>query len=294
MAAWRRLLAIAGVLAVLISSGCAAMRRAPKPDLVAKAKQTWLRGVSALESGRLGEAETLLREAAEATPDDPQAQRHLAEALWRRGERAEALAHAEQACLCAPMDAASAVRAGQMRLSEGDDETARQWAEHAVATDTSSSDAWALRGRIYQQRGDTDRALADLQQALRYAPSDPQILTDIALLHSVRGDHRRCLTTLHHLIETHPPGQEPAGALALAGESYLALGRAQDASDALRLAATRGEVGPDLLCKLAEAEAACGHTTEALAGARRALDLDAAHQPSRELIARLETTDSLR
>lgn len=282
-------------LALFVSPGCALLKRAPKPDLVAHAKQTWLRGVSALESGRLGEAESLLREATEATPDDAQAQRHLAEALWQRGQRAEALAHVEQACQCAPMDASSAVRAGEMRLSEGDAPTAAQWADHALATDPRSPSAWALRGRVHQRLGHADRSLADLQQALRYAPGDAEILTDIALLHRARGDHRRCLTTLHHLIDAHPPGHEPAGALALAGESYLALGRPQDAADSLRLAAARGP-DPDLLCRLAEAQAACGQPAEALADARRALDLDAGHKASRQLIARLEaeSTPSLR
>ena len=38
--------------------------------------------------------------------------------------------------------------------------------------------AWALRGRIYRQRGEMDRALADMQQALRYSPNAADVLMD--------------------------------------------------------------------------------------------------------------------
>lgn len=278
----------------LLLPGCAMTRRNQRPDYVAQAKQMWRRGVTALESGKLGEAESWLRQAAEASPDDAPTQRHLAETLWQSGQHDEALECAEAACRCAPQDCESTVRAGQMRLAQGDAGQANDWAERSIDLNTRSADAWALRGRSHQKLGDTDRALADYQQALRYAPNDPQLLTDVALLHRARGDHRRCLTTLHQLIDAYPPGQEPAGALALAGESYLALGRASDAADTLQLASARGPADADLLYRLAEAQAACGNHDLAMADARRALDLDSQHDGSRQLLARLRSTDAAR
>lgn len=264
------------------------MTRRKAPEYVAQAKQMWRRGVAALESGKAGEAESWLRKAAEATPEDSATQQHLAEALWQTGKHDEALARAEAACECAPGNGTAAIRAGEMRLSRGDASQAADWGNRAIEIDARSPSAWALRGRAHQRLGSTDQALADFQQALRYSPSDPKLLQDVALLYRARGEHRRCLTTLHHLLEAYPPGQEPAGALALAGDSYLALGRSRDAADTLQLAAARGPADAELLYRLAEAQAACGNTTEAVADARRALNVDATHAGSRQLIARLE------
>ncbi|MEN0109408.1 MAG: tetratricopeptide repeat protein [Planctomycetota bacterium] len=268
--------------------GCALTRSGKGSEYVQQAKSMWRRGVAALETGRVDEAESLLRQAAEAAPEDPDAQRHLAEALWQSGQRTEAVTRAELACRCAPRDSGAAVRAGQMRLEAGDAQRSIDWADAAIAADTRSATAWALRGRAHRRLGRPERALADFQQALRFAPNDPALLTDVAMLHRARGDHRRCLTTLHQVIDSYPPGHEPASALAMVGESYLALGRARDAADSFRVAASRGPADAQLLYGLAEAQAACGQTDAAIADARRAIEADAAHTPSRELLARLE------
>ncbi len=283
-------LTVALAVAAMGLSGCAMKRQASQPGYVAQAKQMWRRGFSALESGKVGEAESWLRRAAERTPEDGPTQRHLAEALWQQGQHDEAITCAEEACRCIPSDCEATIRAGEMHLARGDAGSASQWAGRAIDLNARSAAAWALRGRAHQKQGRTDKALADFQQALRYAPTDAQLLTDVALLHRARGEHRRCLTTLHHLLDAYPPGQEPAGALALAGESYLALGRARDAADTLQIAAARGPADAELLYRLAEAQEACGHRDRAIADARRALDIDSAHDGSRQLIARLQAT----
>lgn len=278
---------MAFAVVMALAPGCAMKRQASQAGYVAQAKQMWRRGFSALESGKVGEAESWLRRAAERTPEDGPTQRHLAEALWQSGQHDEALKCAEEACRCVPTDCDAAIRAGQMHLAQGDAGRASHWAGRAIDLNARSAAAWALRGRAHQKQGNADLALADFQQALRYAPTDAQLLTDVALLHRARGENRRCLTTLHHLLDAYPPGQEPAGALALAGESYLALGRARDAADTLQLAAARGPADAELLYRLAEAQAACGHRDRAIADARRALDVDAAHGGSLQLLARL-------
>lgn len=275
--------------------GCALVRRGDRDaEHLAEARRFGLRGVDALEAGELGEAESWLRRAAAAAPQDSDTRRHLAEALWKRGQRDEALSHAESVCHAEPACALSAIRAGQMRLANRDAAEAASWGGRAIGLDARSAEAWALSGRAHQRLGDSDRALADYQQALRYAPNDAELLIDVALLHRARGDHRRCLTTLHHLLDAYAPGEEPAGALALAGEAYLAIGRPQAASESLRMASTRGETGADLLYRLAEAEAACGRRERAIAEAERALATDAGHTPSRELLARLNEAGTLR
>ena len=273
-------------------SGCRALGRRQAPDVVGQAKQMWRRGVAALDAGKAGEAESWLRKAAAATPDDAATQHQLAEALWQTGKHDEALKRIEEACRCAPTNIEAAIRAGEMRLASGDAGQAAVWGEHAIELDSHNAAAWALRGRANQKLGKADLALADYLQALRYAPTDAELLTDVAKLHSERGDHRRCLTTLHQLLDAYPPGQEPAEALAMTGETYQALGRSRDATETLLLAAARAPADANLYCRLAEAQAACGQTQRAVAEAQRALSLDSTHQGSRQLLARLQPTDS--
>lgn len=289
----RQLVATMSLVAIMVgTTGCTMMRnRKPTPAYLTQAKQFWYKGVSALEMGKVDEAENLLRKAAEATPDDADTQSHLAEALWQRGSHAEALTCAEAACRFEPANARAAIRAGEMRLAEGDAETATQWAHTAIGLAGRSPEAWALRGRSQLRLGNTDQALADMQQSLRYAPNDTELLIDVAMLYRAREDHQRCLTTLHHLLDCHPPGEAPVEALALAGETYLAINRPQAAAENLRLAANRGNGGADFYYRLAEAEAACGHHDKARMGAERALAADANHLPAQQLMTRLAASD---
>jgi Flp pilus assembly protein TadD len=274
------------------SCGCAAIaRRAEAQASADESRQLWRRGVTALESGQVAEATSLLHQAAEIEPEDGDTRAQLSEALWQSGQRGEALAHAEAACLCERTDARLAVRAGEMRLAEGDLQRANEWSNVAVALDGRSPKAWALRGRTYARLGQHERAIGDFQQALRYAPADTEVLGDLAALYRDRGDQHRALATLHHLLDCYPPGEQPAPALAMAGELYMAIGRPQAASEQLRLASDRGASSADVLCRLAEAEAACGRPRQALVEARRALDADAAHVASRELLTRLTALD---
>lgn len=260
--------------------------------MVGQAKQMWRRGVTALDAGKAGEAESWLRKAAAATPQDAATQHQLAEALWQTGKHDEALECVEEACRCAPTNIEAAIRAGEMRLARGDAGEAAAWGERAIEIDARTAAAWALRGRAQQRLGNSNLALADYQQALRYAPTDAKLLTDVAQLYRERGDHRRCLTTLHQLLDAYPPGQEPAEALAMTGETYLALGRSRDATETLLVAAERAPADADLYCRLGEAQAACGQTARAVTEAQRALSLDASHQGSRQLLARLQPADA--
>ena len=50
------------------------------------------------------------------------------------------------------------------------------------------------------------------------------------MLYRQRGQATRSLTTLHHLLETYPPGEEPQSVLMLEGLTLLDLGRPQQAA----------------------------------------------------------------
>ncbi|MEM8946069.1 MAG: tetratricopeptide repeat protein [Planctomycetota bacterium] len=245
-------------------------------------------GVTAMECGQWDRARAVLDEAVTTSPTDADARRHLAEALWQSGSQTEAVAHMEAAVKIDPRHAPTVVRAGEMLLDIGDVDRAEQRAQQAIALDATLGGGWGLRGRVARKRGSSKRALADLQQALRYSPHQTDVLLQIAEVQYELGRPQRCLSTLHRLLDIYPPGQEPQQALWLEGLAYGAMDRHQDAVDSLASASQRAVAPADLLFQLASAEQAAGQTTAAANTARRVLALDAAHEPSKLLLAQLQ------
>lgn len=259
----------------------------PFDESVAKCRKYSCQGATALELGDCQQAERLLRTAVTASPQDADARRHLAETLWTRGERAEAIEHMRAAVKQEPDHAPTVCRLGQMEAANGAWRLALRRAEQALQDDPRLADAWALRGRAYLETGDENRAIADLFRALEYAPNDQSVLADLASLYAQQRKPHRWLATVHRLQETYPPGEAPASAHLMEADAYAALGRHDDAADRLRVAAARHSTDPALLCRLAEAEAARGENAAAIAAAQQALSVDQGHLPSQQLLARL-------
>jgi len=240
-----------------------------------------------MQAGRWQQAEDLLRQGLEASPDDAEVRRQLAEALWHRGAANEAMSHIAAAVRLEPGDASIAVRAGEMALASGAREAALQRAEDAIRIDPRLASAWALRGRAFRQLNQPERALADFQRALVFDPDNDETLLELAMMYRERGEPARCLTTLHHLHDTYSPGEEPLNALMLEGLTLMDLKRPHQASEVLLTATQRGPANADLLFSLAQAQSASGHYTAATTTAQQALAMDSTHQASRELLAQL-------
>ncbi len=278
-----------GLLLVLLPSGCRLPgREGPVSRSLATCRQLSQQGVAALERGRPQQAEALLAKAVHACPIDPEARRHYAEALWRGGARQEAVAQLDQASQLASEDATLRVRLAEMHLAAGHLEHARQKAQQALDLNPKLPAAWAIRGRVMQASGQPQEALADFHRALGYAPADQQILLEVAELYRQLNRPQRALATLHSLADTYSPGEEPQQVLRLMGLSYTALGRYEDALESLSAAAVREDPTPEIFYRLAEAELLAGHPAEAEAAARHALALHPHHQPSRQLLDRLQ------
>ena len=276
-------------VAALALSGCGALRKSPVPEAVERCRQFSRQGISAMELGKWYEAELALRRAADASPTDDDAHRHLAEALWQRGDRAGAIQQMEEARALAPDDGTVATRAGEMYLAVNNLDSAETSADAAVALTPEAPESWLLKGRIAARRGRHEDALADLHRALSLSPNDTGALAELAALHHHRGNHPRCLTTIHHWIDCYPPGQEPQAALTLEGRTYLALSRPQQASDSFLLAANRGPVDAPLRFAQAEAALASGRMNEAYQFATDAVNMDASHDSARQMVAQLST-----
>jgi len=282
-----RLIVTSGFL-LSLATGCALTgRRGPAPAEFAAARDMSQQGLAAVESGNWDQAETLLRKSIETTPSDATSRRYLAEALWRRGAMEDALDQMEAAVDADGSDPQLAVRSGEMLLAANSLELAAQRAEHAIRLNPKSAAAWALRGRIHMRMNKMDRALADFQRALEYAPKDRNVLHEIAEIYQKIGQPTRCLTTLHQLIETFPPGQAPQQVLMWEGVTLRELGRGRQAAESLAAASRAGPPNIEILSQLAQVQAALGENVAAQQAAQQALAIDPSHAPSRELIARL-------
>jgi tetratricopeptide (TPR) repeat protein len=240
-----------------------------------------------MQAGQWQQAEFLLRQGLDESPDDAEIRRQLAEALWRRGAANEAMSHIAAAIRLEPGDATLPVRAGEMALASGANEAALARAEEAIRLNPQLASAWALRSRVFRQTNQPERALADLQRALVFDPDNAEMLLELATLYRQRGEPARCLTTLHHLHDTFPPNEEPQNALMLEGVTLLDLKRPQQASEVLLTATQRGPAGADLLFYLAQAQSASGNYADATLTAQQALAVDGSHQASRALLSQL-------
>jgi tetratricopeptide (TPR) repeat protein len=262
------------------------------PESVATCRQLARDGISALELGNYNQACTLLESAVKTSPTDIDARRQLAEALWQMGRRQDAVVHMEAAVRLDPAHAPTLVRSGEMLLSRGNDNRARERSEQAIGLEPTLAGAWKLRGRVYHRHNEPLRALADLQQALHYAPQETEVLLEVAEIQYQLQRPQRSLTTLHHLLDTCPPGLEPQRALWLEGLAYSKLDRPHDAVESLLAASEQGPAHADLLYALAQAEVAAGHPNAAARSVRQALALDSGHQASRTLLAQLTVNGS--
>jgi len=131
-----------------------------------------------------------------------------------------------------------------------------------------------------------------MQQALRFAPNVTDVILEVAEVQYEIGRPQRSLTTLHHLHDLLPPGEESQRALWLEGLAYGSIDRHDDAVEALYAASLRGTPQAELLYQLARAEQAAGRPDAAATTLGQALALDGKHQPSQLLLAQLRSSGS--
>lgn len=278
-----------GLLVILAWGGCRLPGMdGPVPRSLAASRQMCQQGVAAMESGQWQEAETVLSRAVSTCPSNPDARRNYAAVLWARGARQEAIAQLEQAQRLAPDDPTLCVRMAEMRLALGQIAPAMESAQRAIDLDPRLADAWAARALVKRAAGRPADALADYQRALGYQPQDRTIPLEMAEVYAQIDQPQRALATLQGLAERYPTGEEPQRVLYLEGVAQMALGRFEEAAESLSAAAARDKPTPEILYRLAEARMSAGRPEQAAAAARQALALDPRHQPSQQLLQRVE------
>jgi tetratricopeptide (TPR) repeat protein len=277
------------VLLALLSAGCRLPgREGPVPQSVADCRRLSQHGEAALERGDVSKAEDFLSQAVAACPVDVEARRRYAEALWQRGAKKEAIAQLEEASRLMGDDASLWARLAEMHLANNQPTLASQDAQQAIKLDPKLPAAWAIQGGVMWAAGKPQEALADYLRALSYAPNDRAMLWQVAELHRQLNQPERAAQTLQTLADTYSPGEEPAQVLYFIGLAYLAQGRYDDGVESLSAAVSRGQPTAEMFCRLGEAEFLAGRPANAADAARRALALQPQHQPSQELLQRIE------
>jgi tetratricopeptide (TPR) repeat protein len=276
-------------LAAVLLPGCRLPgHEGPAPKSLVECRRLSQQGVAALDRGRQPDAEALLAKAVAACPADAEARRHYAEALWRRGARTEAVAQLEESGRLAGDDAVVWSRLAEMYLANGQLDLAWKNAERAIDLDPRLPSAWAIRGGVFRSSSQPGEALTCYLRALGYAPKDRAILTEVAELYRQQNEPERSLQTLQCLADTYSPGEEPAQLEQFLGQTYLALGRYDDAVESFSLAVTRGKPTAEMLCQLGEAQLLAGNLTEAATTAERALALQPRNPQSLALLERIQ------
>src|SRR5207248_4623999 len=135
----------------------------------------------------------------------------------------------------------------------------------ALDADPRSAAAWLLQARLAIHRGASQEALAAYHRVLALEPSHREALLEEAQLHwslsvgETDGPQlQRALMTVQSLLDTYSPGEEPASALLLAGRIHSRLGRYEDATRLLAVAAHQGGDSLEALHGLAEAQLLSG------------------------------------
>jgi len=259
----------------------------PRSASSAKCREYSQEGVLALEQGRWAAAESLLAKAIESCPEDPEARRHYAEALWHRDRREEAFAQLEKVVALQPSDAGLRVRMAQMRLAMNQIEQARSEVEVALDIEPERGSAWAVRARVRHAAGDMAGALADYHRALGYAPEDRELLLETAELYRELNQPEKALALLHRLADTYAPGKEPRKVVYLEGLACAALERWDEAAEKYAAALAHGEPTPELYYQLAVVRGRAGQPGEAAAAAEAALRLAPDHGRARRLLDEL-------
>lgn len=276
-----------GACGALLMVGCSSLsQRGPVPGNVFSGRQLSHQGMEAMRRGEWQQAEQLFGAALETSPADEAARRQYAETLWHRGAQADAIREMESAARLSGSSALTFTRLGQMYLALGQIEPAANASAQAMALESESPQVWALQGDLLNARGQASEALASYHRALSYQPNYPDVQLAISDLYAAQNRPQRALATLESLLEQSLPGEEPAEVLYRQGLALKALGRYEDAVDALLLAQSREPKAVDVLCQLGEAQLLAGRPASAQLAAREALALAPDHAGSLDLLHR--------
>jgi tetratricopeptide (TPR) repeat protein len=247
-------------------------------------------GTALAAAGRLDEAIFYYRRALEIRPDFAIAHCALASALTQQGRLDEALAHYRRSVELQPNDALAHEGMGGILVARGQFDEALPHCQRAIEIRPNLAMAHNSLGNILASRGKFDEALMHYQTALQVRPDFATAYTSIGNVLAARGQFREALDHYQKALKVQP--QDPSAPYSLAWlRATCPDASIRNSEEAIELAqrASRlsGGQQPQTFDALAAAYAEAGWFPEALATARKALEL-ARQQNNRPLADALE------
>lgn len=246
--------------------GCAFCGKGAVPENVATCQKLSQMGMLCLERGSWKEAQDHFKDALDADPEDPEAHRYSAEALWQQGKIELANEQITSAIEKSPDNPVYRLRAAEMAYDSGEFDRAKFEVAQALDLDPELGPAWALRGTIESDEGKVHESILHFQRALKTEPYNAQYLTRVAQLYQQEEQYIRSLTVIHQIRDLYAERQIPADVLYLTGTNYLALNRPKEAQKQLVLALQQDQNNAKIhcaigLCMLEQGNLAQAHST---------------------------------
>lgn len=241
----------AAVFAVVALSGCRAISRFGESRQSIAARKLSRQGQRAMHQGEWEVAEQLFGDALGVSSHDDRAHWGLAESMWQRGQREEAIVHMEQAVRLSADDPVLLSRLGRMYVDLGMMEKAKTQCELALRADRNSAETWALQGDCLAKDSRWEEALSAYHRALAIQPDHETALLQSAQVYRRQGRHDRLLATVDRMADHLGQQHVPAEADLLRGIAMRRLGRHREAIRSLTIAATKSPKNPEPRLELA-------------------------------------------
>jgi tetratricopeptide (TPR) repeat protein len=223
------------------------------PDLILRANRL-------IDEGDVETAFLLLREAVSRQPTNVAALELMAEAALRSGRWQDAEFALKSALSLQPDNLNLQLRLGGVYLAKNDASAARDVFQQLTDRYPHSDRSWAALGLLDARLGNSDRALRELEQALKENPLLPEVQLTYGELLLIAGqfdDALQALQAASNLLRDDPQVD------ARLGQTLLAVGRNQEALERLRSAVEGGFRPFDVQRSLALALVASGLHAEA-------------------------------
>ena len=205
----------------------------------------------AREAGNDVRANEFLNAALRQQPSDVETRRKLAETMWKNGRQVEAVAQFAALREQYPDDARLASNLAMMQWETNQRLAASKTAIDALSLDSRAEEAWLVKARAENERGDLDDALASYLRLIQIAPGDLTALVELGELHLKRGHpERACPLFRTALADPHATAQQKIETEWLLGIAYAKIERWSEAVEVLdRLILVRDST-PDDWCFL--------------------------------------------
>lgn len=233
-------------------------------------------GNALLQLGRVDEAVERFRAAIEHAPERAEAYNGMAVARWHLGEREAALADFQRAIELAPDYRDAHFNLGMAHFESESLGEAEKWLKAAARLDSEHALAQFQLGLVLARQGRAAEAVPIFRQVVRLRPEDPEAELNLAKALASSDRLAEALGHYERAVELAPRSAVLASSLAWTYATHRDAA-IRDGAKAVRYAeaarALTGDDDPVTLDTLAAAYAEAGRFDDALAAARRALEL---------------------